>query len=49
MYKEVCRYICNSIYSIKLTPKLAPIPKKHQNFMAPPKTADVDLTAFRSW
>lgn len=31
-----------------LTPKLAPIPKNYQNFMAPSKTANVDLTAFRS-
>ena len=33
---------------LKLTPKLAPIPKNHQNFTVPSKTANVDLTAFRS-
>ena len=33
----------------KLTPKLAPIPKIHQNFIVSPKTTCVDLPAFRSY
>jgi len=32
----------------KLTPKLGPITKNYQNFMASLKTADVDLITFRS-